>query len=461
VAIKVHFSEKRRVAMKVSVVGLGKLGICIASCIASKGLDVVGVDIDRRVVASVNAGKPPLQEPGLGELMDRAGNFLRATEDVREAVLATDVTFIVVPTPSDSDGGFSLEYVLAAVRDIGRALADKNEFHVVCLTSTVLPGATDESVLPLLERLSGKRCGIDFGLAYTPEFIALGTVIRDFLNPDLILIGESDEATGSTVSQLYSTVCENGPPMARMPIINAELAKIAVNTYVTTKITFANTLAELCERLPGGDVDAVTGALGLDSRIGAKYLKGAIGYGGPCFPRDNRAFAYLADKLGVASKISSATDETNRRQVPRLVDTVRTELGETAAIGVLGMAYKPDTVVVEESQGLLLAKALAQAGYQVSVYDPLALEHARAELGETVAYAASLEDVVETSDGLIVVNADPAFSRLQEVLERTRRRDIVILDCWRMLPRDLSRREGVRYVPLGIGLERDASASTH
>ena len=445
--------------MSVSVIGLGKLGACIAACVASKGTNVVGVDSDPRVVSLVNDGKPPVQEPGLGGLMKSARGRLTATRDLRQAVQDTDISFIVVPTPSGANGDFSLTHVLEVAQEIGAALAEKDGYHIVCLNSTVLPSATEEQVRPRIERESGKSCGRDFGLAYAPEFIALGTAIRNFLNPDFVLVGESDDRTGSRLTELYSMVCENDPEITRMSILNAELTKIAVNTFVTTKITFANTLAELCERLPGGDVDVVTGALGLDSRIGAKYLRGAAGYGGPCFPRDNRAFAYLGDALGVASKISLATEETNRHQVPRLVESIRRELGEGATIGVLGVAYKPDTVVVEESQGLLLAKALVVAGYQVSVYDPLALDHARAELGDSVAYCNSLDDVVNTCDGLVVVNADPAFAGVSGLLPRDQTGDVVVLDCWRMLRRELSHLEGVRYVPMGVGPDLVASTS--
>ena len=172
---------------------------------------------------------------------------------------------------------------------------------------------------PLLEKESGKRCGIDFGLCYSPEFIALGSVLRDFLNPDLLLIGECDARAGERVAAFYREALKIDVPAVRMSPVNAELAKIALNTYVTTKITFANMLAELCEQLPGGDVDAVTQALGLDRRIGAKYLSGALGYGGPCFPRDNTAMARLLEAMGVSSQLPSTVDWLNRSLPGRVV----------------------------------------------------------------------------------------------------------------------------------------------
>src|SRR5712691_1744031 len=282
----------------VSVVGLGKLGACMAAAMASRGVRTVGVDVNPASVEKVRQKIAPVFEPGLAEMMASCDGLLDATVDIGTAIRRTSMTFVVVPTPSDAEGAFSLEYVCAAMEPIGRALKEKSDWHTVVVTSTVLPGSTEYVLKPLLEKASGKRCGTDFGLCYSPEFIALGSVLRDFLNPDLLLIGECDARSGEGVAAFYKEGLKIDVPVVRMSPVNAELAKIALNTYVTTKITFANMLAELCEQLPGGDVDAVTQALGLDRRIGPNYLKGALGYGGPCFPRDNVAFSFLADALG-------------------------------------------------------------------------------------------------------------------------------------------------------------------
>ena len=263
------------------VIGLGKLGAPLAACLAAKGLTVIGVDNDPLKVDAINRHQRPVQEPGLGELLAKTHERLSATDDIEAAVRDTNITFIVVSTPSEPNGGFSLRYVDPACEAIGRALARKTEYHVVVLTSTVMPGTTGGHVRELLERVSGKRVGQNFGLCYSPEFIALGSVIRDFLNPDMLLIGESDARAGDFLKSLYADVCENKPAVARMSFVNAEITKLAVNTYVTTKISYANMLARICERLPGANVDVVTTALGNDTRIGAKYLKGALSYGGP------------------------------------------------------------------------------------------------------------------------------------------------------------------------------------
>ena len=240
-----------------------------------------------------------------------------------------------------------------------------------------MPGSCETELVPALERASGRRVGDSLGLCYSPEFIALGNVIRDMLEPDMVLIGESDGRAGDMLERLYAGVCENDPPFRRMSLVNAELTKIAVNTYVTMKISFANTLADLCERLPGADVDAVTDALGLDTRIGGKYLRGAIAFGGPCFPRDNKAFAELARELGTEAPLAEATDSVNEAQTQRLVRIVRSHVEDGESVGILGLAYKPDTGVVEESPGVALAAGLAEAGgHEINVYDPAATARA-------------------------------------------------------------------------------------
>lgn len=432
-----------------SVVGLGKLGACMSACIAHKGIPVVGVDVSPHAIGAINAGLPPVYEPRLAEMIAANRARLRATSDYREAIATSRVTFIVVPTPSEEDGGFSLRYVAAAAEAIGRALREKDDYHLVVLTSTVLPGSSQFAVKPILEAESGRTCGQDFGLCYSPEFIALGSVIRDFLNPDFILIGESDHYSGDLLSDLYAKICDNDPPIARMSMVNAELTKIAVNTFVTMKITFANTLARLCEQLPGADVDVVTSALGLDSRIGQRYLKGGLGYGGPCFPRDSLALSALARQIGQRVLLAEATDQANRELAVGIVDRVIQRVTPDAVVAVLGLSYKPQSNVVEESQALYLAHRLAEHGADVVVYDPVATENARVVLGDRVRYAPTVSEALEEAAVVVVANPDQAFAWLQAGDFPVR--PLVVFDCWRMLRRELEGVPGIDYVPLGVG----------
>jgi UDPglucose 6-dehydrogenase len=436
--------------MKLSIIGLGKLGAPMAAVMAYKGHTVVGVDINPGFVSAINHGKAPVNEPGLQEMIEANRERLSATGSYEEAILKTDVTFIIVPTPSDKDGRFSLRYALASVEEIGAALRKKDAWHLVVLSSTVMPGSVGGSLLPALEKASGKKCGRDFGLCYNPEFIALGSVIRDMLNPDMILIGEFDERCGSILQELYTGVCESNPRINRMNFVNAELTKLSVNTFVTTKISYANMLAQVCETLPGADVDVVTAAIGCDTRIGQKYLKGALGYGGPCFPRDNVAFSALARANGVPALLAEATDQLNRRQVPRLAEMMAALLPKGGVAGVMGLSYKPNTEVIEESQGLALAKHLAEMGVKVIVYDPQAMENAKKVLTGDVTYASAVSDCARLADVLAITTPWGEFRGVAPGDLKRQDRKVTVLDCWRLLPRHAF--EPVcNYLTLGFG----------
>jgi UDPglucose 6-dehydrogenase len=441
--------------MKISIIGLGKLGAPMAAVMSHKGNTVVGVDINPAFVAAIQEGRAPVKEPDLAEMIHANRERLSATLDYTEAILATDISFIIVPTPSDEDGTFSMRYVMSAAERIGEALRKKDDWHLVVLSSTVMPGSTGGKLLPALEAHSGKKCGRDFGLCYNPEFIALGSVIRDMLNPDMILIGESDARSGGVLEQLYGAVCDSGPHIQRMNFVNAELTKLSVNTFVTTKISYANMLAQVCETLPGADADVVTTALGCDTRIGPKYLKGALGYGGPCFPRDNVAFSALARAKGVPALLAEATDAMNRRQVPRLAEILLSRLPEDGTAGVLGLSYKPNTDVIEESQGIVLARELLRAGARVVVYDPAAMENAQRVLNGNVTFASSAAECAGHADVLAITTAWPEFRQLQPAHWK---RNAVLLDCWRILsPSQLG--EQASHIVLGVAPSGQAAGA--
>ena len=442
--------KARHMIRTISVVGLGKLGTPMAACFAAKAFRVIGVDLDARKVEAVNRRTAPVYEPRLQELLHAAGARLSATEDIEAAIAATDVTFVVVATPSEPDGGFSLRHVLPACERIGQALGNKSSFHIVALTSTVMPGTTGGVVRSALERTSGKRCGVDLGLCYNPEFIALGSVIRDLQNPDFLLIGESDRRSGDTLESIYKKLCDNNPTIARMNFINAEVTKLAVNTYLTTKISFANMLARLCERLPEADVDTVTAALGLDSRIGPKYLKGALSYGGPCFPRDNLALAAIARQVGAPADIAHVTDLFNRSQVAWLAGLVQVHLPANGAAGVLGLTYKPDTDVVEESMGLLLARELASRDISVLAYDPAANLDSTSPLNRKVKFVDSARTCIQQTDVVVLTTPWQEFCGLPAQEWARFNPPRIVIDCWRKL-KHLDGSDGVRYLSLGTG----------
>jgi len=443
---------------RVSVIGLGKLGASMAAAFGMRGFEVIGVDVNHKSVDAVNEGRAPVQETDLDATIAAHKDRIRATLSHEEAILNSDISFVIVPTPSDDRGAFSLQYAEWAFKEIGRALAKKNGYHNVVLTSTVLPGSTRQALLPILERESGKRAGKDFGLCYSPEFIALGSIIRDFLNPDFTLIGELDESSGSQLEEVYSRVMLNGAPAARMSLENAELTKISINTFVTTKITFANMLAEICEKLPGGDVDVVTNALGMDSRIGRKYLTGAIGYGGPCFPRDNVALSFMARELGIEARLAETTDSMNRAIAENVSNRLQKMIRKGATVAVLGLSYKPYSHVTEESQGVYVAKHLAKSGVRVVAFDPMWNEMALDDLRRNIVVLDSIEDCLSQAEAVLITTPDPAFSNLKASDFKNEWAEILVMDFWRLLQDRLSGQPGIRYV--AIGRSEDDQANT-
>ncbi|UCD15136.1 MAG: UDP-glucose/GDP-mannose dehydrogenase family protein [Candidatus Omnitrophota bacterium] len=441
----------------ISVVGLGKLGLCTASCFAQK-YKVIGVDIDRDKIDLINQGKTPISETGLSEMISKYKENLKATTDYRRAILNSQVTFIVVATPSEADGTFSNKQLEVALKQIGAALREKQAYHLVVITSTVMPGTTEHVAKFVLEETSRKKCGKDFGIAYNPEFIALGRVIRDFLNPDFILIGEMSEKDGQILEDIYKNTCENTPRFGRMNLVSAEIAKISLNCYITMKITYANSLASICEKVPGADASVITSAIGLDSRIGKKYLKPGLGYGGPCFPRDNVAFAAFARKVGVKAKLAEMVDEVNRDQVTRIAKIINDlsvgngpanssdkKTKEETVIGVLGLSYKPNTHIIEDSQAIDIVQQLINEGYKLTVYDPQAQGLAKSVFGDSVRYTNSSKECMRLADVVLITTP---WEEFKDIDLSGCKKDLAVLDCWN-LSKDRELGINIRYLGRG------------
>ncbi|MBW1699176.1 MAG: UDP-glucose/GDP-mannose dehydrogenase family protein [Deltaproteobacteria bacterium] len=303
-----------------SIIGLGKLGLCTAACFAKAGFAVIGMDLRTEYVEDLNAGKTPFFETGLQCLLAQTRENMTFTPSLAEAFYNSTVSFIIVPTPSRRDGAFSNEHILSVLQQMGPLLAEKKPFHIVNVVSTVMPGSCQEVFIPLLEKLSRKTAGKDFGVAYNPEFIAIGSVIENFLNPDLVLIGESDKRTGDILEEIYKNTCGNQPHMARSNLINAEITKLAINCYCTMKISFANNLAAICDNVSGANAAKICQMLGYDSRIGPKYINPGLGFGGPCFPRDNEAFIKFIEQQNGLAGLQQAVVQINNAQPKRFAE---------------------------------------------------------------------------------------------------------------------------------------------
>jgi UDPglucose 6-dehydrogenase len=353
----------------VSVCGLGKLGACMAATFAARGFSVVGVDIDPEKIRKVNAGEAPVDEPLLAETIKEGRERFRATDDPSETV-ATDASFFIPPSPSLPDGSFSTEYLLKAMQPVAKAIRSAGKKgHIFVCSSTTTPGAVDSVLIPMLEKETGWKCCSEFSVCYNPEFIALGNVINGLLEPDLVLIGQSDPDSGAALEELYRNYTRNKCRIVRMSIISAELTKISVNSYITMKISFTNQLRMIAEQFPKANINEILDAIGTDTRIGKKYLRAGLSFGGPCFPRDNRLLAYAAREAGLQAPLAEASDKVNELTKANLLKKVTSLVPAGATVLVLGMSYKPDTYITEESAGLHLAQNLKRQGYRVIVHD--------------------------------------------------------------------------------------------
>ncbi len=433
---------------RLSVIGLGKLGSPMAAVFAHKGYEVIGLDINAGFVEALAGGRAPVDETGLQAMINQNKQRIRATLDWKEAVHESDITFIIVPTPSGPDKFFTNRYLVDALQKIGEALRSKNDYHLVVITSTTMPGSTGGELRQALEQASGRKVGPALGLCYNPEFIALGSVIRDMLRPDMILIGESDAKAGDMLESVYRNSTDTKPEFHRMNFVNAELTKISVNTFVTTKISYANMIADMCDRLPDADADVVNAAVGADSRIGRKYLKAAIGYGGPCFPRDNKAFAALGRKLGARCDLAEATDHVNDYQLARLQGAVEASASAGAGVAILGLSYKPETAVTEAAQGVMLANQLSAAGYAVTVFDPQAGTSARGSLKDQVKIASSMQEAVGSADVVVIATPWANFKELSGSDLSAGGRKRTVIDPWRALNAEAAAK-AARHIILG------------
>jgi len=412
--------------------GCGRLGLSLAVWTAHKGFNVLCADVSKAAVAMVNSGESPISEPGVQELVTKYhGTRLSATTDVVGAVLHSGLSFVVVPTPSQEDGVFSLKYILAACDDIGTALRQKDDYHVVVIVSTVMPNDTSSSICPRLEYSSGKKAGPDFGLVYSPEFVRQGSIIHDFANPDQILVGQLDARSGDVVCLHYAQIVENLAPQHRMSLTSAEITKLGLNATVVMKLTQANELAWLCHMSESADARDVLKAIGSDRRVGLKYFNPGPPPGGPCFPRDCRALVCAAQKVGVRATIAEAVSSPDP-QFQNIVGLARALCPRGGTVGILGLTYKLGVDITKESAGLELCSRLRAKGFGVVAHDPRVT-------------SLSLRDCIWDSDLLILATPWPEFLALQEM-------DLggkVILDLWGLL--DEERLNCERYVRFGKG----------
>ena len=389
--------------MDVSVIGSGYVGMVTGMGLCDLGFNVVFVDVDQGKIETINSGKPPIYEEGLEDMMDRNRGRYRATDDYADAIGNSKLTLICVGTPSRDDGSMDLSFIESSSRSIGAELSRKNEYHTVVVKSTVLPGTTENVVASLIEEKSGKKRGEDFGLAMNPEFLREGVAIRDFFEGDRIVIGSEDEGSSDAVGSLYE---ELDIPIYNCGIKVAEMIKYTSNSFLAMKISFANEIGNYCKEL-GMDSRKVFKGVGMDSRISPKFFGAGIGFGGSCFPKDVNALLFDFGRRRMENSLLSGTMEVNERQPLRLVEMAEEYFGDLSGrtIGILGLAFKPDTDDIRYTRALPIIKELLRKGAKVKAYDPMAQDNF-SELVKEVDYMGSGEEVLDSDAVLIVTEWD-------------------------------------------------------
>lgn len=401
--------------MRVSVIGTGYVGLVSGVCLAHKGHDVQCVDIDAAKVDRINGGESPIHEDGLDDLLQGVlGSRFSATTDLASAIASTELTLIAVGTPFGEER-IDLGQIRSAAEAIGHELAKKDDYHVVVVKSTVVPGTTETVVLPILEKVSGKTAGDDFGVGMNPEFLREGVAVPDFLDPDRIVIGGNDDKALDVMGRLYDVFPDTD--VMRTTPSTAEMIKYTANSLLATLISFSNEIGNLSAAV-GVDVTDVMKGVHLDHRFSPilddgtrvrpaslSYLEAGCGFGGSCFPKDVKALAAHARNAGVDAPILNGALQINEEQPGRFIEPVLWSLDRGAKVAVLGAAFKPDTDDVRESPTLRIVPALVQAGMQVTLHDPIALDNAKAELGDDLAYTTDLDAALEGADAVVVVTS--------------------------------------------------------
>jgi UDPglucose 6-dehydrogenase len=456
----VDYTGLRTVSLKrqrISVLGIGYVGLCTAVGFASKGYHVTASTHDAEKADKINKGVPPFHEPNLQSLLKQTvknGNLTCLVNQTDEAVRETDLTFNAVGTPSRKDGSIDLQFIETSSQDIGQALAKKSGYHVVVVKSTVVPGTTQDLVKPIIERESGKKCGSDFGLCMNPEFLRQGSAFEDTLHTDRIIIGEFDKKSGDVLDGIYRDFYgKDMPSLIRTTLSTAELIKYASNSLLATKISFINSIANLCEKIPGTDVKMVAFAMGLDRRIGPLFLNAGLGYGGSCFPKDVKALIAHSRALGYRLELLEAVEGTNKTQPLKAVEFCEELIGDLKGkqIAVLGLAFKADTDDMREARAIPLINSLVAKGAKVTAYDPVAIPVATTIFKNKIRFATSIVECLRNADCCILVTEWDEFKRLKPEDFIKNMKQPVLVDGRRIYdPEEFGQRLKFRAVGLGL-----------
>ena len=431
--------------MKIAVVGTGYVGLVSGTCFAETGNQVTCVDIDKNKIDKLASGEITIFEPGLEKLFlrNQKENRLRFTTSLQEGIEGAEIIFLALPTPPGEDGSADLKYILGVAEELGKII---KEYKVIVDKSTVPVGTADKVQVAI-----AKNATVEFDVVSNPEFLREGVAVEDFMKPNRVVIGTTSEKAKKLMNDLYAPFVRQGNPLIFMDKRSAELTKYAANSFLATKITFMNEIANLCELLDA-DVDMVRKGMGTDERIGRRFLFPGIGYGGSCFPKDVQALAKSSTEVNYEFKILDAVMDVNEKQKLHLMPFIKSYFNNKLAgkkIAIWGLAFKPNTDDIREAPALYMIKELLAAGATVSTFDPEAMKNVKQLLGDTITFADSQYDTLKDADALVIATEwsefrTPDFDKITSMLKNK-----AIFDGRNLF--DLKQLENLGYHYVSIG----------
>lgn len=435
--------------MKIGIIGLGFVGLSFASVLASKGYNVIGIETDVEKLKTIRSGKSYFYEPRLDEILQKAiKKKLTLSENVNDVIKNCELIFVTVGTPMTSDGSINLGIIFNVCEQIGNSLSKTENVPMIIIKSTVIPGTTKQ-IKEILEKKSGKKTGLDFGLLTNPEFLREGRAVEDTLYPHLIVIGTENKKHGLKLKNFYNRFYQNSIPVMITNDTTAELIKYANNSFLATKISFINNIANLCQTLPGTNIDDIAKAIGIDPRIGRQFLNAGPGYGGSCLPKDIQAMIRYLDNIGEDSTLLKAVHKTNVTQVEKILKLIEKCTGDIKGkkITVLGLSFKEESDDIRESVSIKLIEELLKRKSHVRVHDPKALENTRNIFKERILYFDKIADSLKNSQCVILMTPWKQYSKLENSDFQGMDKKIII-DTRRIL--NLEKKD-LTYIGLGIG----------
>jgi UDPglucose 6-dehydrogenase len=442
--------------LRVSIFGLGLVGLTTAVVLASKGVKVLGVEMDSYKIGELNSGKPHFHEPKLQSMLKKAMSekLLTVTNNTDIAVGSSAISFVTVGTPSLYDGKADISYIDLCATEIGKAILHYDKkYHLIVVKSTVPPGTTENLVGRNISKYSKRTIDKEVGLVYNPEFLKEGSAVNDTLFPHILVIGANDSKTRKKMILFYKSLyLENTPTIIDTNISTAEVIKYANNIFLATKVSFINTLSNICSRLPGVDVQDISKAIGLDPRIGSLFLQAGPGYGGSCFPKDLAAFIKFSESLGYDPILFKSTQLANDQQLSVVIDMVLKLLHKDLnrkAIAVLGSAFKKNTDDIRESASIKLIKDLIQRGAVIRVHDPLALDNTKEQFGRSIEYFRDVIQCITNADCAILMTEWEEYKKLSAKVFKKYMRNPNVVDARRVITS--KRMKGINFLAIGMG----------